>query len=288
MRRRAGRAAEELKSQLREAAEDGQYRDDYGGDHLIETTEAVIRRTGQAGGRFAFQKANAAKERAFQNYEEDAESGAEPAQTQETPTVKTKDRYIQRQKAVTQKPPQSVERTWDFHAATQGRAMATKQAQVRRKQCPREPVSNLSNATNYPSRRAIPAGRFPVQESSPAKEIRQRPLAVKYINRQAVKTSGKTASRASERASTSLNRYVAHQHLPNTKAVQHGIQALRVGTKPIEAATKGTAKTSLSAIKAMVSSTKTLIAVLSSLGGAAIAVVIIIVLFCYRRSIMPP
>ena len=212
MRRGTGRAAEELKSQLREAAEDGQYRDDYGGDHLIETTGASVRQAGQTGGRFAWQKSNAVRERAFHSHREDAESGAEPAQTQAAPTVKTKDSYIQQQPAATQKPPQSVERTGESHAA-QGRAIATKQAQVRRAQCPREPVSNLSNATNYPSRRAIPAGRLPVQESSPAKEIRQKPLAGKHINRQTVKTSGKTADEASKLTHISRNTYAA-QHLP--------------------------------------------------------------------------
>lgn len=265
MRRGAGRAAAELKSQLREAAEDGQYRDDYGGDHLTDTAEAAVKRAGQAGGRFAWQKANAAKKRAF--YREDAEPGAEPAQTQGTPTVKTKDSYIQQQPADTQKPPQSVERTGESHAA-QGRAIATKQAQVRRAQCPREPVSNLSNATNYPSRRAIPAGRFPVQESSPAKEIRQKPLAGKHINRQTVKTSGKTAGGASKLASTFRNTYAA-RYLPSAKAVQHGIQTLRGGAKPIEAAAKSTTKTSLSAIKAIVSSSKALISC-TGLGVASV------------------
>ena len=93
-----------------------------------------------------------------------------------------------------------------------------------------------------------------------------------------MKTSGKTADEASKLAHTSRNTYAA-RYLPSAKAVQHGIQTLQGGTKPIEAAAKSTTKTSLSAIKRIVSSSKALIAALFSLGGAAVAVVIIIILF---------
>lgn len=93
-----------------------------------------------------------------------------------------------------------------------------------------------------------------------------------------MKTSGKTAGGASKLASTFRNTYAA-RYLPSAKAVQHGIQTLRGEAKPIEAAAKSTTKTSLSAIKAIVSSSKALITALSSLGGAAVAVVIVIVLF---------
>ena len=314
--------ASALRSQLREAAEEGQYRDDYSGDHLTGTAEHAAWRAAQTGGRFVRQRAQAVQERMEHHWEDSAitestpissmvsthetatvepkdssgwktsgrdletltsarQDGAAPAASaRKSSAIKTKDMYIQQQPEYMPTAPQSAQRVGEPFSVCQGRALAERQAAGMRLE------RRGLEADVYPARTSTntiaqsPSVGKTVQGQRSAKAIRQKTASPKHPITKARTASERTAK---VRAPVPAPKAMRPPGYPaQARAAGQNIQRLRTlqtKAKSAAGAIRRTSKASLAALRAIASSNRALIVVLPSLGGMAVAVVLVVVLF---------
>lgn len=148
-RRSKESAAQSAKAQLRDAAERGQYQDDYGGDRTTDTVLDSAQRATRGGVHLVQNRIKNKKERPSQNESDALFQNPEPAEPPQQPNIRTKDRsvpsqsgnvenasyrpaiktkerYIQSQPSDSDLVP---EHDPTAHATEQGRTLATKRAE---------------------------------------------------------------------------------------------------------------------------------------------------------------
>lgn len=320
-RRGVGRIASELQGQLREAAEEGQYRDDYGGDHLTGTAEYAAWRAAQAGGRFVRQRAQAVRERVAQGEGSTAaesaptsstvsthetatvepkdssgwktsgrdletltsarQDGAAPAASaRKSSAIKTKDMYIQQQPEYMPTAPQPAQRVGEPFSVRQGRELAARKVAGTRlkRQGLEADIYPAKTSANTAVQNSSVGRAMPGQLGS--KGIRQKTDSLKPTSTKVRKAGGRTAKVSAPAPAPQAMRPPGYP--VQARAAGQNIQKLRTlqtKAKSAAGAIRRTSKASLAALRSIASSNRALIVVLSSLGGVAVAVVLVVVLF---------
>ena len=295
----AQRAFRQYKESVRDAAEEGQSPEDYGGQAISDHTLSAPAQTARAGYALAKQYARKAREKKDAEPPEEClrNEGSEPLlsqkKTPKQPQIKEKGTYIHAQPTQMEQRPGTE--TVNHHAMERGRKLAENRAQTQKEL--RKEASAATAEGNIESDRPIrpnraqqdrslgSQGRYP-EQGCRKQNIREKcssdsfhprnhlPNAQSSFNTKAPKESG---LRFSPRPAPKTS---AVQHLPSPSFTQTRMQAVLLRQKRSFHSAGTAVRKAVKAVQAGTKSVKSMGTILA-IGGAGFAVVIILLVVLF-------